>query len=169
MIAGAGPAKAEQWARDMVANFARDPKGGDTDQLKALASGECRVAIANTYYYVGLAKSAKPDERAIAEKVGVVFPNQPPGTHVNVSGAGVLKNAPHREAAMNLSNTWRATRRSPCCSFADGNNEYPAVASIKANPALQSLGAFKRDSLNITLLGRNQAAAQQVYDRAGWK
>ena len=168
MIAGVGPAKAEQWAKGVVANFARDPKGGDTDQLKALASGECTVAIANTYYYVRLAKSAKPDDRAIAEKVGVIFPNQSGrGAHVNVSGAGVLRSAPHKEAAVRFLEYLASDEAQSY--FAEGNNEYPAVASIKANAALQSLGPFKRDSLNITLLGRNQAAAQQVYDRAGWK
>ncbi len=168
MIAGVGPVKAEQWARGVVANFARDPKGGDTDQLKSVASGECRVAIANTYYYVRLARSAKPDEKAIAEKVGVIFPNQGGrGTHVNVSGAGVLRHAPHREAAIKFLEYLSSDEAQSY--FADGNNEYPVVASIKANAALQSLGAFRKDSLNVSLLGRNQAAAQQVYDRAGWK
>jgi len=168
MIAGVGPVKAEAWARGVVANFARDPKGGDTDQIKSVASGECRLAIANTYYYVRLARSAKPDEKAIAGKVGIIFPNQGGrGTHVNVSGAGVLKNAPHREAAIRFLEYLASDEAQSY--FADGNNEYPAVASIKANPALQSLGTFGKDSINVTLLGRNQAAAQQAYDRAGWK
>lgn len=168
MIAGVGPVKAEAWAKGVVANFARDPKGGDTDQLKAVASGECQLAIANTYYYVRLARSAKPEEKAIAEKVGVIFPNQAGrGTHVNVSGAGVLKNAPHREAAIRFLEYLASDEAQSY--FADGNNEYPAVPTAKANAALQSLGAFRKDSLNVSLLGRNQAAAQQTYDRAGWK
>jgi iron(III) transport system substrate-binding protein len=168
MIAGAGPVKAEAWAKGVVANFARDPKGGDTDQLKAVASGECRLAIANTYYYVRLARSAKPEEKAIAEKVGVIFPNQAGrGTHVNVSGAGVLKNAPHKEAAIKFLEYLASDEAQSY--FADGNNEYPAVPTVKSNAALQSLGDFRKDSLNVSLLGRNQAAAQQVYDRAGWK
>ncbi|MCW5594044.1 MAG: extracellular solute-binding protein, partial [Burkholderiales bacterium] len=96
MIAGVGPEKAEAWARGVVANFARSPKGGDTDQIKAVAAGECALAVANTYYYVRLMKSARPEERAEAEKVGVIFPNQSGrGTHVNVSGAGVMKHSPH--------------------------------------------------------------------------
>lgn len=168
MIAGVGPVKAEEWARNVVANFARAPKGGDTDQIKAVASGECQVAIANTYYYVRLAKSTKPEEKAIAEKVGVVFPNQAGrGTHVNISGAGVLKHAPNRDAAVRFLEYLASDEAQSY--FADGNNEYPAVPSIKANAALQSLGAFKKDSLNVSQLGRNQAAAQQAYDRAGWK
>jgi iron(III) transport system substrate-binding protein len=168
MIAGVGPVKAEAWAKGVVANFARDPKGGDTDQLKAVASGECRVAIANTYYYVRLLRSAKPEEKAVAEKVGVIFPNQSGrGTHVNVSGAGVLKHAPHREAAIRFLEYLASDEAQSY--FADGNNEYPAVPSVRSNAALQSLGEFRKDSLNVTLLGRNQAAAQQTYDRAGWK
>ncbi|HRE14580.1 MAG TPA: Fe(3+) ABC transporter substrate-binding protein [Usitatibacteraceae bacterium] len=168
MIAGVGPEKAEAWARAVVANFARSPKGGDTDQLKAVAAGECQVAIANTYYYVRLAKSAKPDERSVAEKVGVVFPNQGDrGTHVNISGAGVLKHAPHREAAVKFLEYLASDEAQGY--FANGNNEYPATGAVKGNPELAALGAFRKDSLNVSLLGRNQAAAQQAYDRAGWK
>ena len=168
MIAGVGPEKAEAWARGVVANFARSPKGGDTDQLKAVAAGECQVAIANTYYYVRLAKSAKPDEREVAEKVGVVFPNQGDrGTHVNISGAGVLKYAPHREAAVRFLEYLASDEAQ--AYFANGNNEYPATGAVKGNPELAALGSFRKDSLNVSLLGRNQAAAQQAYDRAGWK
>lgn len=168
MIANVGPAKAEQWARGVVANFAREPKGGDTDQLKALAAGECAVALANTYYYVRLLRSDKPEERAIAERIGVVFPNQGNrGTHVNISGAAVLKAAPHREHAVKF----LEYLASPVAQayFANGNNEYPVSGAVKDNPALSGLGEFRKDSLNVSLLGRNQGAAQQAYDRAGWK
>jgi iron(III) transport system substrate-binding protein len=168
MIAGVGPARAEEWARGMVANFARSPKGGDTDQIKAVAAGECQLALANTYYYVRLMKSAKPDERAVAEKVGVIFPNQSGrGTHVNVSGAGVLKHAPHREAAVKFLEYLASDEAQ--AYFANGNNEYPAAGRVKDNAELASLGEFRKDTINVTLLGRNQAAAQQIYDRAGWK
>src|SRR5262245_54818137 len=88
-----GEAKTEEWARAVAGNLARAPKGGDTDQLKAVAAGECDLAISNTYYYFRLLRSDKPDERAVAEKIGVLLPNQGGrGTHVNISGAGVLKN-----------------------------------------------------------------------------
>lgn len=168
MIAGVGPVKAEEWARDVVANFARSPKGGDTDQLKAVAAGECQVAIANTYYYVRLMKSAKPEERAVAEKVGVIFPNQSGrGTHVNISGAGVLRNAPHRDNAVKFLEYLAGEEAQ--AYFANGNNEYPAVGKVKVNRELASLGEFRKDSLNVSVLGKNQAAAQQAYDRAGWK
>jgi iron(III) transport system substrate-binding protein len=168
MIAGIGPVKAEEWARGVVANFARSPKGGDTDQLKAVAAGECQVAVANTYYYVRLMKSGKPDERAVAERVGVIFPNQSGrGTHVNVSGAGVMKHAPNRDSAVKFLEYLASDEAQ--AYFANGNNEYPAVGKLHGNRELASLGDFRKDSLNVSLLGKNQAAAQQIYDRAGWK
>jgi len=168
MIANDGPEKSEQWARGVVANFARDPKGGDTDQLKAVASGECAVTISNTYYYVRLLKSTKPDEKVVAERVGVVFPNQGNrGTHVNISGAGMLKSAPHPEAAVQFLEYLSGPEAQ--AYFANGNNEFPVVGVVKDNKELAALPAFKKDSLNVSLLGRNQAAAQQTYDKAGWK
>jgi iron(III) transport system substrate-binding protein len=168
MIAAAGPDKAEQWARGVVANMARAPKGGDTDQLTALAAGECDIAISNTYYYVRLLKSPKPDERAVAEKIGVVFPNQGDrGTHVNISGAGVAKHAPHPEAAIKFLEYLASAEAQGY--FANGNNEYSVAGKVLQNKELASLGDFRKDSLNVSLLGRNQGAAQQIYDRAGWK
>lgn len=168
MIAAAGPEKAEQWARGVVANMARDPKGGDTDQLTAVAAGECDVAVANTYYYVRLMKSAKPEERAVAQKLGVVFPNQGNrGTHVNISGAGVARHAPHRDAAVKFLEYLASPQAQHY--FTNGNNEYPVAPGASANPELASLGTFRKDALNVSLFGRNQGAAQQIYDRAGWK
>lgn len=168
MIAADGAQKAEQWARGVVANMARDPKGGDTDQLKALAAGECQVAVANTYYYVRLLKSNKPDERAIGEKIRVVFPNQDNrGAHVNISGAGVAKNAPHPESAVKFLEYLAGPEAQ--AYFANGNNEYPVNGPVRDNRELAALGDFKKDSLNVANLGRNQAEAQRIFDRAGWK
>ncbi len=168
MIAAAGPEKAEAWAKGVVANMARAPKGGDTDQLLALAAGECDIAIANTYYFVRLLKSAKSEDRAAAAKIGVIFPNQGNrGTHVNVSGAGVAKNAPHRETAIKFLEYLASPEAQTY--FANGNNEYPVVGTVKGNSELEALGNFKRDSTNMSLLGRNQGAAQMAFDRAGWK
>ena len=169
MIAAVGPEKAESWARGVVANMARQPKGGDTDQLMALAAGECDIAVANTYYFVRLMKSSKPAEKAAADKIGVVFPNQSGrGAHVNISGAGVAKHAPHRDAAVKFLEYLASPEAQ--AYFAGGNNEYPVVGKLDAaNRELASLGEFRKDSLNVSLLGRNQAAAQQIYDRAGWK
>ncbi|HUP97215.1 MAG TPA: Fe(3+) ABC transporter substrate-binding protein [Usitatibacter sp.] len=169
MISALGPERAEQWARGVVANMARQPKGGDSDQLTALAAGECDVAVSNTYYYVRLLKSGKPEERALAGKIGVVFPNQASrGAHVNISGAGVAKNAPHREAAVKFLEYLASPQAQ--AYFANGNNEYLVAGKETAdNRELESLGKFRKDSLNVSLFGRNQAAAQQIYDRAGWK
>lgn len=169
MIAAAGPEKAEAWAKGVVQNMARAPKGGDTDQLMALAAGECDIAISNTYYFVRLIKSAKPEERAAAQKIGVVFPNQSGrGAHVNISGAGVAKHAPHRDAAVQFLEYLTSPQAQ--AYFAGGNNEYPVVGKAAAdNKELMSLGEFRKDSVNVSLLGRNQGAAQQIYDRAGWR
>lgn len=169
MIAANGPEKAEAWAKGVVPNLARAPKGGDTDQLKALAAGECDVAIANTYYYVRMMKSSKPAEREAASKIGVIFPNQGNrGAHVNISGAGVARHAPHREAAVKFLEYLASPQAQ--AYFANGNNEYPvSIDKVEGNRELASLGEFRKDSLNVSHLGRNQAAAQQIYDRAGWK
>jgi iron(III) transport system substrate-binding protein len=169
LIEQLGEAQAEGWAKAVRANMARDPKGGDTDQLKAVAAGECDVAISNHYYYARLARSAKPEDRAVADKVGIVFPNQAGrGAHVNVSGAGVLKHAPNREAAVKFLEYLASDAAQRY--FADGNNEWPVVASVQVNnPALAALGAFKYDPLNVAALGRNQPAAQKLYDRVAWK
>jgi len=169
LIEELGEAKAEAWARAVRANMARDPKGGDTDQLKAVAAGECDVAISNHYYYARLARASKPEDRAVAEKVGIVFPDQAGrGAHVNVSGAGVLKNAPHRENAIRFLEYLAGDEAQRY--FADGNNEWPVVPGVRVdNPALAAMGSFKYDPLNVAALGRNQPAAQKVYDRVGWK
>jgi iron(III) transport system substrate-binding protein len=164
-----GEEKAEAWAKAVRANLAQDPKGGDTDQLKAVAAGQCDVTVSNQYYYARLARSDKPDERKVAEKIGIVMPNQKTwGTHVNISGAGVLKHAPNREAAVQFLEYLASDEAQRY--FADGNNEWPAVASVKLdNPVLNALGDFKQDRLNVAVLGRNQPASQKIYDRVAWK
>jgi iron(III) transport system substrate-binding protein len=169
LIEQLGEAQAESWAKAVRANMAREPKGGDTDQLKAVAAGECDVAISNHYYYARLARSAKAEDRALAGKVGIVFPNQAGrGAHVNVSGAGVLKNAPHRAAAVKFLEYLAGDEAQRY--FADGNNEWPVVTSVRVvNPVLSAFGAFKYDPINVAVLGRNQPASQKLYDRVAWK
>jgi iron(III) transport system substrate-binding protein len=164
-----GVDKAEAWAKGVRANLAQEPKGGDTDQLKAVAAGQCDVTVSNQYYYARLARSQKPNEREVAERLGIVFPNQASwGTHVNISGAGVLKHAPHREAAVKFLEYLASDQAQRY--FADGNNEWPVVAGIKLdNPVLNALGEFKRDRLNVAVLGRNQPDSQRIYDRVAWK
>ncbi len=169
LIEELGAAQAEAWARAVRANMARAPKGGDTDQLKAVAAGECDVAISNHYYYARLARSEKTEDRALAAKIGIVFPNQAGrGAHVNVSGAGVLKHAPHRDAAVQFLEYLAGDDAQRY--FADGNNEWPVVPSVRvANPVLAALGEFRYDTLNVAALGRNQPASQKIYDRVAWK
>jgi iron(III) transport system substrate-binding protein len=169
MIDHLGAAGAEQWAQGVKANLARDPKGGDTDQLKSVAAGECDVTISNQYYYARLLRSAKPEEREVGERVGVLFPNQQSwGTHVNISGAGVMKNAPNRAAAIRFLEYLAGDEAQRY--FAEGNNEWPAVQGVQIdNAVLKALGGFKQDSLNVAVLGRNQPESQKVYDRVAWK
>jgi iron(III) transport system substrate-binding protein len=168
LIAAHGEAGAEAWAKGVVANFARDPKGGDTDQIRSVAAGECDVAVANSYYYVRLKTAKKQTDREAAGQVGLVFPNQDDrGTHINISGAGVLKHAPHRESAVKFLE-YLASEEAQSY-FADGNNEYPVVPGVAPNSALQALGEFKTDPGNVAVYGENQATAQRVFDRAGWK
>jgi len=164
-----GEQKAEAWAKAVRANLAQEPKGGDTDQLKAVAAGQCDVTVSNQYYYARLARSQKADERKVAERIGIVFPNQKTwGTHVNISGAGVLKHAPHRDAAVKFLEYLASDEAQRY--FADGNNEWPVAPNVKLdNPVLNALGEFKRDRLNVAVLGRNQPSSQKIYDRVAWK
>ena len=168
IIAASGEAAAEAWARGVVENFARPPQGGDTDQIRATAAGECGIAVANSYYFARLLSSAKATDRKAAESLGVVFPNQGGrGTHINISGAGLLKHARHKAAAIRFLEflTSDAAQR----IFADGNNEYPVVPGLTPTPVLAALGEFKRDALEMSKLGANQANAQRIFDRVGWK
>ena len=169
IIAHQGEAKAEQWARGVVANFARSPKGGDTDQIKAVAAGECAVTISNTYYVARLMRSDNSEDKATMAKVGVVWPDQSGfGTHINVSGGGMLKHAPHKEAAVKFLEYLASDDAQR--HFADGNNEWPAVAGAKvSNPALDKLGTFKADKLPVGSLAMYRSKAQIIFDRAGYR
>ena len=168
LIAHHGVAEAERWAEGVVANFARPPQGGDTDQLRAVAAGECAVGVANGYYFARLMLSDRPGDAAVVEKVAAVFPNQADrGTHVNVSGAGVLRNAPNRDNAIRFLEYLASDQAQRY--FANGNNEYPVVQGLLDNPALAELGDFRTDTLNVSVYGENQPEAQRVYDRAGWQ
>lgn len=169
IIAHQGEAKADHWARGVVANFARAPKGGDTDQIKAVSAGECGVALANTYYVARLLRSEKPEDKKLMEKVGIVLPNQKStGTHINISGGGILKTAPNKDAAQRFLEYLASDEAQRY--FADGNNEWPVVESVKiSNPALESFGKFKSDVLPVDTLARNQIQAQKIFDRAGYR
>lgn len=169
MIERKGEAATEAWAKGMVANMARAPKGGDTDQIKGVASGECGVALTNSYYFVRLMRSEKPEDKEVISKVGFIWPDQAgDGTHINVAGAGVARHAPHRAEAVQFLEYLASDEAQKY--FASGNNEWPAVASAKAeNAALDSLGKFKIENVSIGAIGRNQVAAQKILDRVGYK
>ena len=170
MIASLGKEATLTWVEGLVSNFARSPAGGDTDQIKAVAAGQCDIAIANTYYYGRLAASDKEDAQAVVEKVKVFWANQAEGdrgTHVNISGAGITTHAKNRDNALLLleflltpeSQSW----------YAQVNQEYPVVPDIAASDVLQKLGPFKADSLNLTMLGDNNKSAVEIMDIAGWQ
>ena len=168
LVSRAGNEAAEAWARGVVANFAREPQSNDTGQVRAVASGECEIGVANTYYIARLAASDDPADQAVIEAIGVVFPNQEStGAHVNISGGGVVATAPNRENAIRFLEylTTDAAQQ----LFANGNHEYPAVEGVAGSEALQSLGSFVADDLNASELGIHQAEAVRVFDRAGWK
>jgi iron(III) transport system substrate-binding protein len=169
MIAIHGLEEAERWARGVVANFARKPQGGDTDQIRAVAAGECGIAVANSYYFARLMVSDEPADRALVERIGWIFPNQADrGTHVNISGAGIVVNS--RNAAQALAFLEFLASPDAQTRFARGNNEYPVVAGAALdNPALEELGEFRADPLDAALYGVHQAEAQRALDRAGWQ
>ncbi len=168
MIAADGEEAALNFTKAFVKNFAQPPKGGDRDQIKAVANGVCDIAIANTYYFGGMTHSENPAEKAATEKVAIFWPNQNNrGSHVNVSGAGVVKTAPNKNNAIKLleflvsndAQTW----------YADANYEYPVVKHAKANDVLQSWGEFKADNINLSRLGELNETAVKIMDQAGWR
>ena len=166
-----GDAKGEAWLKGLVDNMARAPKGGDTDQIKAVASGECGVAISNTYYIARLVKSSKADEKEVMEKVKVVFPNQgTTGTHVNIAGAAVAKHAKNKDNAI----AFMEYLASPYAQdyFANGNNEFAAAKGVKIeNAALKAIGGdnFKAEQIPLGVVAKNMVKVQQMLDRVGFK
>jgi len=171
MMEHLGPQKTEVWLKGLVDNMARSPKGGDTDQIKGVASGECGVAITNSYYLARLMRSTKPDDQAIMSKIGVVFPNQSSwGTHVNVAGGGVARYAKQPRNAV----AFLEYLASPSAQnhFANGNNEWPVAKGVTFdNEALKSMsgGSFKSELIPVSVVGMNQIKVQQMLDRVRFK
>ena len=167
-----GEQKTEQWLKGIVDNMARSPKGGDTDQVKAVGAGECQVAVTNSYYVARLLRSSKPEDKAVMERVGIVFPNQDSwGTHMNIAGGAVAKNAKNPEAAVKF----LEYLASPAAQdhFANGNNEWPTAKGVKVNnAALQAMsggGDFKTETIPLAAVGANTVKIQQMLDRVGFK
>jgi iron(III) transport system substrate-binding protein len=168
LLAADGAEKTEAWAKGLAANLARPSRGGDTDQIKGVAAGEAEICVVNTYYYLTLMRSKKPEDREIAAKVGLVFPNQANrGTHVNISGGAVAKHAPNKEAAVKFLEYLVSPQAQRY--FAEGNSEYPVVTGVELSPELKALGSFKEDQLNARVFAQNNADALKIMDRAGWK
>ena len=168
IIQADGAAQAENWAKGLVNNFARAPAGGDRDQIKAVAAGQCDVALANTYYYAQMLYGKDAAQKAAASKVGLFWPNQNNrGTHINISGAGVTTSAKNKENAIKLleymvlddAQRW----------YSSTNGEFPVKPGTTASPELQSWGNFKRDPVNLSVLGKNNAQAVMLMDKAGWQ
>ena len=171
MMEHLGPAATETWLKGLVANMARSPKGGDTDQIKGVASGECGVALVNSYYLARILRSNTLEDKAIADRVGVVFPNQASwGTHMNIAGGAVARHAKHPENALKFLKYLVSAQAQTY--FADGNNEWPVVKGLKLNnPALQAMGGdnFKSEQLPVNVVGMNQVKVQQMLDRVGFR
>ena len=168
VLAADGAEATEAWARGIAHNLARPPSGGDRDQIRAVMAGQGRFAIANTYYLGLLSISPRAEEREMAERVGVLFPNQADrGTHVNVSGAGMVRTAPNREAAEAFLEYMSGP--SAQAIFAGSNMEYPVVADAVVHPFLRGLGDFKQDPINANTLAANMPEALRLMQRAGWR
>lgn len=168
VLAADGQEPTEAWARGIAANLARPPSGGDRDQIRAMAAGQGRFAIANTYYLGLLAISQRAEERELAERVGVLFPNQADrGTHMNVSGAGIVRTAPNRAAA----EVFLEYMSGPAAQalFAGSNMEYPVVADAVVHPFLRGLGGFRQDPISANQLAANMPEALRLMQRAGWR
>ena len=163
-----GKEATEQWAKGLVANLARTPKGGDRDQVTAAAVGQCDLAVVNTYYLGTMLNDSDQAQRDAASKVAVFWPNQgTSGTHINISGAGVTKSAQHKDEAVKLLN-FLVSNESQFW-YAKENNEYPVRPDIEWSDTLKTWGHFKADDLNLAKLGENNAEAVKLMDRAGWK
>ena len=166
-----GEQKAEAWLLGLNANLARPPKGGDTDQIKAVAAGECDIAVTNSYYLARLMRSSKPDEIAVANKVGVVFPNQQSwGTHMNIAGGAVAKYSKNPANAVKFLEYLASADAQNY--FANGNNEWPAAKGVDpGNPALKAMTGgkpFKSETIPIGAVGANMTKVQQMLDRVGF-
>jgi iron(III) transport system substrate-binding protein len=171
MLARSGEAATEQWLRGLVGNLARDPKGGDTDQIRAVAAGECAVAVTNSYYLARLMRSNRAEDKAVMDKIGVMFPNQTTsGTHMNISGGAVARHAKNVDAAVKFLEYLASP--SAQTYFADGNNEWPTVRNVRPNnPALATMAPpdFKTEQVGAAAMGANIGRVQMMMDRAGYK
>lgn len=168
IIEAKGEEVAKEWAQGVQQNMARDPQGGDRDQIKAMASGVGEVAVVNTYYVGLLLNSSNPEERKAGEYVGLYFPNQEDrGTHINVSGAGVTKYAPNKENAVKLLEFLQSEEAQTI--FVNNSFEFPVNTKIELHETLKSWGDFKIDALTFSRKIENHEKAVKIFDEVGWK
>ncbi|MEM9130195.1 MAG: extracellular solute-binding protein [Pseudomonadota bacterium] len=169
LIAHLGEDAVQDWAKAVVGNFARDPQGGDTDQLRGIASGECDIAMSNTYYFArALRKGDKSMTDEDLSNIGWVFPNQNDiGAHMNISGGGVATNAPNKENAVKFLEYLASAKAQEY--FSAGNDEYPAVPGVGLSDSVAKLGIFRPDTIDLTEISNNVTAAQKVLNEADWQ
>ncbi|MFC7473681.1 extracellular solute-binding protein [Dankookia sp. GCM10030260] len=170
ILAADGPEKTEAWAKGVAGNLARPPQGGDRDQFRAIPAGQCRLALANTYYLAAFGASQKPDDQALFKRIGVVFPNQGAGdrgTHVNISGAGLVRTAPNAANAARFLDFLTSDQAQAMIAL--GNMEYPAVPDAPLHPALEAMGRFRAEPVDAETTNANAAPALQLLQRAGWR
>lgn len=170
ILAANGPEKTEAWAKGFAANLARPPQGGDRDQFRAIPAGQCQLAIANTYYLAAIGASEKAEDKALFNRIGVIFPNQGEGdrgTHVNISGAGLVKGAPNPDAARRFLEY--LTSAPAQATFALGNMEYPAATEAPLHPVLQQMGSFRPEPVDAKRTDTYAGPALQIMQRAGWR
>lgn len=168
IIENHGAEAAKAWADGMVVNFAREPQGGDTDQLRGLVSGECDVSVSNTYYFArALRKAVKGLPEEALANIGWVFPAQnAEGAHMNLSGGGVAAHAPNRENAIKFLEYLASDQAQQY--FSGGNDEYPAVPGVGLSPSVARLGLFRPDAVDLSAVAKNVPAAQQIFNEVGW-
>lgn len=173
MIVSHGPEMTEAWVKGIVANLARAPQGGDTDQIKAVAAGEATIALVNSYYYARLLNSPLPEEKEVASKTGIFFPNQNPkqgelkGAHINISGAGVIVGSDMSKEAqqfIEFLSTPEAQR-----FYAGENQEYPVNVAVEPSDTLKTFGPFKAEDVSLDTLADHSQEALKIADRSGWK
>ncbi len=168
IITNHGAEEAKKWAEGVVANMARDPQGGDTDQLRGIVSGECEIAVSNSYYF---ARALRKDVKGLSDQIdmiGVQFPAQDAeGAHMNLSGAGVAAHAPNKENAIKFLEYLASEQAQEY--FSSGNDEFPAVEGVALAEPVAALGEFKADSVNLSEVAKNIPDAQKIFNEVGWK
>ena len=170
IVANLGSDVANDWSEGVVKNFARDPKGSDRDQVKAIAAGQGDIAIVNSYYIGLLLSSQKEEELDAGRSVSVFFPNQGDnerGSHINVSGIGLAKYSPNKENAIKLMEY--LTSEEAQNTYVNNSYEYAANPNVKPSKIVQDWGTFKKDKLDLNMLGKFREEAIRIFDKTGWK